>query len=265
MLEHLQRFPEGSLHPYRGRNHSKRIASGDRVVLWQSGAQGGVCGFATVDAAAADEGCEIKAGELPRIVIRHDRILRTAIPPAELRARATTSELDVLRRPYGANFFSVTDAEWSEVQRVSGGTRRPVPAARPKVVERPGDDPDERQAYARRVRRGQPVFRKAMLEAYSGRCAISGTEVANVLDACHISPHAETGRNDVSNGLLLRTDLHNLFDDGLLRIDPDTYRIVLVASLVQSGYQEFDDRKLPARCGGGYPDRKALRARWGQR
>ncbi|WP_404482023.1 HNH endonuclease [Novosphingobium sp. BL-52-GroH] len=74
------------------------------------------------------------------------------------------------------------------------------------------------------LRQGQRAFRQALLSAYQGRCAISGCDVEEVLEAAHIMPYMGEHTNAVTNGLLLRADLHTLFDLGLIMIDAD-YRI----------------------------------------
>lgn len=68
-------------------------------------------------------------------------------------------------------------------------------------------------------RRGQPQFRKALLEAYEGKCAVTGCNVDAVLEAAHIISYIGDETNHVSNGLLLRADIHTLFDLGELKID----------------------------------------------
>lgn len=127
------------------------------------------------------------------------------------------------------------------------------------------NDPAEWQAYARKVRRGQPKFRANLMKLYAGECCISGWSPENVLEAAHIDPHAATGNNSVANGLLLRSDLHCLFDDGLLHIDPDSLTVVLNPRLLDTPYREFHGRKLRERRDGSTPDREKLRLRWGVR
>lgn len=75
--------------------------------------------------------------------------------------------------------------------------------------------------YLARGRLGQGTFRVLVTEAYQRRCAITGERTLPVLDAAHIKPFAESGPNRVDNGLLLRADLHILFDQGFLTIDND--------------------------------------------
>lgn len=80
--------------------------------------------------------------------------------------------------------------------------------------------------YAVRARRmveilarpGQAKFRRAVLQNHGGKCVITGVEVAEVLQACHIVPVSSGGGDSVENGLCMRVDLHTLYDCGKLRI-----------------------------------------------
>ena len=75
--------------------------------------------------------------------------------------------------------------------------------------------------YLTRARLGQGTFRILVTEAYARRCAISGERTLPVLEAAHIKPYANSGPHLISNGLLLRSDLHILFDDGYLTVTED--------------------------------------------
>ena len=70
-------------------------------------------------------------------------------------------------------------------------------------------------------RLGQGTFRVAVLDAYGRACAVTGEHSLPALDAAHIQPFAERGPHVVSNGLLLRADLHRLFDTGYVTVTPD--------------------------------------------
>lgn len=67
-------------------------------------------------------------------------------------------------------------------------------------------------------RLGQQQFRAKVLRAYDGKCAISGCAEPSVLQAAHIVSVAAGGRHSVENSILLRADLHNLFDRGALTV-----------------------------------------------
>jgi putative restriction endonuclease len=72
--------------------------------------------------------------------------------------------------------------------------------------------------YLTRGRLGQGAFRVLVTDAYTRRCAITGERTLPVLQAAHIKPYASHGPHRVSNGLLLRSDLHTLFDRGYLTV-----------------------------------------------
>jgi putative restriction endonuclease len=69
-------------------------------------------------------------------------------------------------------------------------------------------------------RLGQQSFRAVVQAAYHDRCAITGTKIAPVLQAAHIRPVTSGGEHRLDNGLLLRSDVHTLFDRGYLGVDP---------------------------------------------
>ncbi len=75
-----------------------------------------------------------------------------------------------------------------------------------------------------RPRLGQGAFRVVVTEAYNRRCAISGEKTLPVLEAAHIKPYSQEGPHETNNGLLLRKDIHTLFDRGYITVD-DKYRI----------------------------------------
>jgi putative restriction endonuclease len=69
-------------------------------------------------------------------------------------------------------------------------------------------------------RLGQGAFRLLVTDAYQRRCAVTGERTLPVLDAAHIRPYAELGPHRLENGLLLRKDLHALFDAGYVTVTP---------------------------------------------
>ncbi len=83
-------------------------------------------------------------------------------------------------------------------------------------------EPEYREILSR-VRIGQGVFRTMITDAYQRRCSISGEKTLPVLEAAHIKPYAQSGPHAVQNGLLLRSDLHKLFDSGYLTITTDAF------------------------------------------
>jgi len=72
-----------------------------------------------------------------------------------------------------------------------------------------------------KVRLGQAAFRVLVTDAYDRKCAISGERTLPVLEAAHIKQYAASGPHFISNGLLLRSDIHKLFDGGYVTITTD--------------------------------------------
>ena len=96
------------------------------------------------------------------------------------------------------------------------------------VVERmaaavPGADDEPRRGAPRLVapRLGQGAFRVLVTSQYERRCTVTGERTLPALDAAHIRPFAQGGPHAASNGLLLRRDLHGLFDGGYLTVTPE--------------------------------------------
>jgi putative restriction endonuclease len=69
-------------------------------------------------------------------------------------------------------------------------------------------------------RLGQGAFRILVTDIYQRRCAVTGERTLPVLDAAHIKPYSAGGEHTGRNGILLRTDIHRLFDDGYVTITP---------------------------------------------
>lgn len=110
----------------------------------------------------------------------------------------------------------------------------------------PSQHSDQREKAISLVnrRRGQANFRKSLLECYKGKCAITECDAVEALEAAHITPYLGPNTNSPQNGLLLRSDIHSLFDLGLLSINPDTSRVVLSDSLKISSYSRLEGVEL---------------------
>jgi len=107
--------------------------------------------------------------------------------------------------------------------------------------------PDDVQQRAIKIRRGQTKFREQLLAAYGRVCAVTECKIVDLLEAAHIQPHAIEPNYSVTNGLLLRADIHTLFDLNLLSID-SRFRICLAPELRKSEYRCYDGKmiRLPA-------------------
>jgi len=106
---------------------------------------------------------------------------------------------------------------WEQVhERFAQRVTTEIPAQLTEEEEaRYGED------FLMRARLGQGAFRVLVTEAYARRCAVTGERTLPVLEAAHIKPFAKSGPHQVNNGLLLRSDLHTLFDRGYVTVTPD--------------------------------------------
>jgi hypothetical protein len=97
---------------------------------------------------------------------------------------------------------------------------------------------DERKRSLRQVviREGQGSFRNLIFNAYGGRCALTGCDVPEALEAAHIRPYKGPRTNHAANGILLRADLHRLWDTGLLAVHESSHRVLFASRLVATDY-----------------------------
>lgn len=104
----------------------------------------------------------------------------------------------------------------------------------------------ERQWAALCVRRGQSAFRSMLIGQFNGRCPITGCDAEAALEAAHIVSYAESGASGSisGNGILLRSDIHALFDRGLLSIDADTLIVQITMALRSTVYARLEGYPL---------------------
>jgi len=106
----------------------------------------------------------------------------------------------------------------------------------------------EDATYLREVvlRRYQSAFRRVLLSKRPNRCAITGTSELSVLEAAHIIPYSEqfADRDKPENGLLLRSDIHKLFDAHLISINPETKAIEVSERISAADYRSLRGKTL---------------------
>ncbi|OCA71058.1 hypothetical protein BBH99_13810 [Chryseobacterium contaminans] len=97
---------------------------------------------------------------------------------------------------------------------------------------------DDRKKIAIQIyaRRGQKKFREKLINAYNKKCAITQCEIIEMLEAAHIYSFKGSDTNKTPNGILLRSDIHTLFDLGLISIDPENYTIYISNKISHDEY-----------------------------
>src|SRR5450755_2167156 len=108
---------------------------------------------------------------------------------------------------------------------------------------------------------GSRLFRRGLIKRYGSRCLVTGCELEALLEAAHIAPYRNNSHNDLSNGLLLRADIHTLFDLYQMRIDPVTLTITFNESVRLAGYSAYHGQQL--QVGNRRPSTACLKIRAG--
>ncbi len=146
--------------------------------------------------------------------------------------------------------YDTEDAEGRQLWAAVRERLRQVDVARDVVRE-----PAFGAEYLARARLGQGGFRVLVTEAYGRRCAVTGERTLPVLQAAHVKPYSSKGPHVLGNGVLLRSDIHTLFDRGYVGITPDL-RLVVSSRLkadFSNGREYYAHHGSPLRC---LPDRQ---------
>jgi hypothetical protein len=110
------------------------------------------------------------------------------------------------------------------------------------------------------ARQGKQKFRDELRIRYGNLCLISGCTLMDIVEAAHIKPYRGVQDNHPANGLLLRADLHTLFDLNFIGIEPDTLMIHVHPDARLVGYDQFHGGRLL--CGKNQPSPDALKLKW---
>ena len=119
-------------------------------------------------------------------------------------------------------------------------------------------DEDDYQFNQSSLTKGQSEFRNNIFKYYDQCGVVTRETCVSVLDAVHIHPYINEHKHHLKNGILLRSDLHKLFDDGLITITPD-YKVLISQQLKSKYYYQYQEERinLPANER-FYPDQKIL-------
>jgi hypothetical protein len=121
------------------------------------------------------------------------------------------------------------------------------------------DTAREREWLLRLERSGQAEFSSKLIDLY-GRCALSGCTTLAALEAAHVKTVAAGGLDHSANGILLRADLHKLFDANLIAVDPRTGRVGVSSECAEDYAAHLADAVFTAPPGG--PQLSDFQERW---
>jgi putative restriction endonuclease len=248
--------------------NTKRISPGDRVFLIRQSTKRGIIGsgFATSPPyqdehwnGEGDREANYVDCQFDTLVQAEDRLPLERLQVANLGVPWNNLYASGVQVPSD----SVVELEqlWSEHLARIG--RSYLSDAISPPGEEGAEQPAKRVLREIRERRGQPVFRQRLIDAYQRRCAISGCDALAALEAAHITPYSVRQSNRVSNSLLLRADVHTLFDLNLIGIHPTRLTVSLASSLTDTSYQELAGKRISLPTAKSCrPHEKALRQRW---
>jgi hypothetical protein len=229
------------------------ISVGDRACLFESGSNGGIYGIVEVTEGADDRSMPLAEYEYVtdinkfkptsyRVIVRPLTQLSLKLSRDWIEKDPVLSGLPVFRNPVQV-IFSLDERLWNAVLSKFSGelSNRSSPADRLPI---PTDDHRQFVSRLSPVRPGQATFRQMLLAAYQGRCAITGCDVKTALEASHLVNYVGPRSDRIDNGLLLRVDLHRLFDAHLLSIDPDSWRVRISPAISGSLYGKWEGQSV---------------------
>jgi ribosomal protein L37AE/L43A len=228
--------------------HSVDLAVGDRIVLWDKQV---LLGASVIERISSHDAVKSvhRCPNCHKASIKERRVRKTGFKcfecgtefdlPETYQVEVTTYRsgheaawTDLLGRLTGAELrevcyspksqHSLRPLDWGAFRRavaVSGATDLHT------VDHRAGSPPSGHRTTIVRARRGQGRFRRQLLDRFGSECAFTGPSPEPTLEACHLYSYAELGDHHEDGGLLLRRDLHRLFDVGDLAVDPRSWTI----------------------------------------
>ena len=191
------------------------VAEGDAIVLWDGDALVGASIIEQIALGPPDVPL-VREVDVVTYQSQHDIgevDLAGCLSGSELRALCVDPKSQHSLRPLRWDAFRTAVAQAAgPLSFTVLDVRVPAPAEGHRVM-------------AVRVRFGQPAFRRRLLREFGPVCAFTGPAPAAALEACHLYSYASQAKHHYHGGLLLRRDLHRLFDLGLITVDPRTMHI----------------------------------------
>jgi hypothetical protein len=245
------RTPSFAPEKYRELKQMLGIPEGARIIVPKLDADGGEDGFVLARAARAPggkrpaRGCywfdqnETRRDDFRHVVAVDPESVRT-IPSKD--SRQIHEGLKALRKPVNR---SIREGFNETIERLYMSLSPPTDTSPLK----PGSAAEEQQARKKiqtdiSQRQGQAKFRQEVLDAYGHCCAISDCDEDAALEAAHIRTYKGSDVNHIRNGILLRSDIHTLFDLGLIRVRTATCTVVIDDKLKSTCYESLDGKSV---------------------
>lgn len=279
LAEVSQKTAEGV--PFASRwstGNTKKIAKGDRVFLLKQGEEPrGIiaAGWVTSEEVYEAPHYDVQRAAQGDTALRADVEFERIVNPAE---NAPLSVEDISKGPLAKVYWQIpasgtelAEDAATELEHLWAGYLEGIDGPGYLAAEEGSSPEDEgftpkegdwRAIVFRQIkaRRGQQAFRDSLRDRYGEHCLISGCALMDVVEAAHIKPYRGDADNHPANGLLLRADLHTLFDLDLIGIEPATLVVQVHPNAKEAGYGEFDGLKL--KCSSSQPSTESLVLRW---
>ncbi|WP_294608299.1 HNH endonuclease signature motif containing protein [uncultured Roseovarius sp.] len=232
------------------------LKAGDELWIWTHESSGGR--GLTAKAIAG----EVPDSEASKFVVLHNVEIAPrpfdyrGFPEAPVNGRVTGSRfLDYASTQRPSAVYLIEDVDYPDflsVVQERGWAGNKIPAPSPhweEEVQNHKDDLlaglEDRKAAMLKARSGQGQFRRDLIKRYNGKCVVTKCAIREALEAAHVMPHTGDPKWDhADNGVLLRRDLHALFDDMLWSIDPASNTLRIADRLKTSGYRKLDGRQI---------------------
>jgi hypothetical protein len=250
----VKEFHLGKVEPWRVKNFKEEMKVGEIVLLWIAGGDAGIYGVGRLVRPLYE-----RNGKKRWVDVKYLQWLAAPVLKTTLLKNPVLARLEVIRTPFAGTSSRVYEKQWKALQEVipidpneflrkKGEEEANAGAFDPENTE----DARERTLTSIVLRRGQPAFRKKLLRLCKGRCLVTGCDVEQALEAAHILPYKGEHTNHPSNGLLLRADLHTLFDLHLVAVDTKNMSLLLAPALKKTSYSDLEGKRLNVRHNGGY-------------
>lgn len=236
-----------------GGGTAENVSGGDTLIIWthedpEFGGGRGLTADATARHVQVDGGGAVTATlENVRLLQPHFRLRGW---PGGTTGSAVIDYLlrNLLTRTYQlaahelSEFLSVVHAHSAKVQQIELSSYLSEEELALNQNREAINEGFRRRYSIRETRPEQAEFRASLISRYGGRCALTKTGIEPILEAAHVVPFAESValRNEPRNGLLLRADIHRLYDSALLSIRPENARVILSPRLKGTVYEALD-------------------------
>lgn len=234
----------------------QELETGDELWIWTHESSGGRGLTAKAVAGDVSDRGESKAVVLHNVEIAPRPFDYRVFPEAPVNGRLTGSRfLDYASTQRTSAIYVIEDDDYPDFiavvqERGRAGNKIPDPSPtwEDEVAGHKNDlleGLEKRKSSTRKARSGQSQFRRDLIARYNGKCVVTKCAIPEALEAAHVMPHTGDPKWDhADNGMLLRRDLHALFDGMLWSIDPATNTLCVAERLKTSGYRKLDGRLI---------------------